>query len=170
MYWLGTIISLVTLTVVLTYGILKATDDSVDGKHTYAEVPKKDDTNGAETKIVSERLYITNDSSEREVISAMHSMTHQKVKAAQKFGAIPMAKKNAEKIRDIINYNDFEKKAELLVIAGRWIDRDFSKIIDDHNYLREFQEDKDSKATGVIDAVEEEYFVLTKFGDEVTRA
>ncbi len=70
-----------------------------------------------EVKGSNAQLHITVTSTEEEVISAMHSMTHQKVKACEGKGATPMSKKNAEKVRNILNGNNFKNKEELLAIT-----------------------------------------------------
>ena len=41
-----------------------------------------------------------------------------------------MSKKNAEKVRNILNGNNFKNKEELLAITERWANRDFSKIVE----------------------------------------
>ena len=52
--------------------------------HVFAEVNKEDIlSNEAEVKGSNAQLHITVTSTEEEVISAMHSMTHQKVKACE---------------------------------------------------------------------------------------
>lgn len=78
-----------------------------------------------------------------------------------------MSKKNAERVRDILNHSNFEKKEELLAIAERWVNRDFSRIVDDHNYFWELQDGRDSKATGVMNFVDEQAFILNKFGEKI---
>ena len=114
------------------------------------------------------QLHITVTSTE-EVISAMHSMTHQKVKACEGKGAIPMSKKNAEKVRNILNGNNFKNKEELLAITERWANRDFSKILEEHNYFIKLQGGKIGEAT-VMDKIDEKVFCFNTFGDDVTAA
>jgi len=82
----------------------------------------------------------------------MHHMTHQKVVAERKSESIPMIQNNAEKLKNIINKSGFAKKNELLEIADRWAKKDFSQIVEDHNYFS--------------DAVEEQHYILTTFGEE----
>lgn len=174
--WLGSIVGLIALTIGITFGMLELADNPADKKASaeidkgeYAEVPREKESMAGGIQGADEKLRITKDSTENDVIAAMHSMTHQKVVAEQKWGAIPMSKKNAETVKNIVSQSNFEKKEELLAIAERWVNRDFSKIIDDHNYFWTSQEGNIGKATGVMDPVDEQNFSLNNFGDEVTR-
>ena len=61
----------------------------------------------------------------------MHSMTHQKM-THQK---MTHQKMTHQKVRNILNQNDFKNKEELLAITERWVNRDFNKIVEEHNYF-----------------------------------
>ncbi|MDA1870395.1 PRK06770 family protein [Bacillus cereus] len=152
-YWLASIIGVVVLATGMTYGMLQFAEVPLESEdHVFAEVNKED--------ILS---------NEAEVISAMHSMTHQKVKACEGKGATPMTKKNAEKVRNILNGNNFKNKEELLAITERWANRDFSEILEEHNYFIKLQGGKIGEAT-VMDKVDEQVFCFNTFGDDVTAA
>ncbi len=45
-------------------------------------------------------------------------------------------------------------------------EKDFSKIVEDHNYFSDAQEDSVCKATRAMDALEEQHYILTTFGEE----
>ncbi|PGD07606.1 hypothetical protein COM34_14700 [Bacillus wiedmannii] len=174
--WLISIVGLVALTVGVTYGMVYVADNPVNKKAStevdtsqYKTVPREKESMTDQIDGVFVNLPVTESSSEDEVIKAMHHMTHQKVVATQKWGTIPMSKKNAEKIREILNNSNFEKKEKLLAIAERWVNRDFSKIVEDHNYFWTTQEGNVGKATRVMDAVSEQTFVLNNFGEEITQ-
>lgn len=177
--WLISIVGLVALTIGVTYGMVYVADNPVNKKAStevdtsqYKTVPREKESmiQPKEQKDgVFINLPITENSQEYEVVRAMHHMTHQKIVATQKWGTIPMSKKNAEKVRDILKNSDFEKKEELLAIAERWVNRDFSKIVEDHNYFWDTQEGNIGKATGVMDPVAEQSYVLNNFGEEITQ-
>ncbi|PEC16088.1 PRK06770 family protein [Bacillus thuringiensis] len=160
-YWLASIIGGVVLATGMTYGMLQFAEVPLESEdHVFAEVNKEDIlSNEAEVKGSNAQLHITVTSTEEEVISAMHSMTHQKVKACEGKGATPMSKKNAEKVRNILNGNNFKNKEELLAITERWANRDFIKL----------QGGEIGEAT-VMDKVDEQVFCLNTFGDDVTAA
>lgn len=173
--WIGCAIGLVGLTAGITYGMLELADNPADKQASaeidtseYKTVPKEKEAQFGEIGGASAKLQITKDSTEEDLVKAMHSMTHQKVIAEQKWGAIPMSKENAEKVRSILNESNFETKEELLAIAERWINKDFSKVVDDHNYFWKLQGGNIGKATGVMDPLEEQTFSLNNFGDGVT--
>ncbi|EOQ01937.1 MULTISPECIES: PRK06770 family protein [Bacillus cereus group] len=170
-YWLASIVGGVVLATGMTYGILQFAEVPLKSEdHVFAEVNKEDIlSNEAEVKGSNAQLHITVTSTEEEVISAMHSMTHQKVKACEGKGATPMSKKNAEKVRNILNGNNFKNKEELLAITERWANRDFSKIVEEHNYFIKLQGGVIGEAT-VMDKVDEQVFCLNTFGDDVTAA
>ncbi|MGE7868513.1 PRK06770 family protein [Bacillus paramycoides] len=171
-YWLGSIIGVIVLAAGMTYGMLQFAEVPMGSeKHAFAESDYKEapPSNEAEIEGSNAQLHITKTSTEEEVISAMHSMTHQKVKVNDGRGAAPMSKKNAEKVRSILKQNDFKNKEELLAITERWVNRDFSKIVEEHNYFWELQDGKIGEATE-MDPIEEQTFSLNNFGDEVTAA
>ncbi|MGE6598025.1 PRK06770 family protein [Bacillus proteolyticus] len=177
--WLISIVGLVALTVGVTYGMVCVADNPVNKKAStevdtsqYKTVPREKEPYSSTIATVegsNAQLHITKDSQEYEVIKAMHSMTHQKVVAEQKWGAIPMTKLHAETVRDILNNTNFEKKEELLAIADRWANGDFSQIVEDHNYFWTEQEGSIGKATGMMDSTEEQTFVLNNFGEKVAQ-
>ncbi|PEO97623.1 hypothetical protein CN577_30910 [Bacillus toyonensis] len=175
--WLGSIIGLVVLTIGVTLGLLHFATNSADKKISkekdmseYKEVPKEEEEKESITAPIEGVLMslpITESSSEEEVLTAMHHMSHQKVIAQKKWGVIPMSRKNAEKVRDILNNSNFEKKAELLEIAERWVKGDYSQIQFDHNYFWSTEGGTVGRATGVLDLASEKEFVSNNFGEEI---
>lgn len=114
-------------------------------------------------------LSINEHSNEEAVIQAMHEMSHQKVKAKEKWGAIPLTQNTANTVYDIVKNSDFKHKDQLLDIAGRWKNGDFSSIVQDHNYFWDLQGGTIGKAYGELSKAEEETFVLNNFGEEVAK-
>ncbi|WDL94315.1 PRK06770 family protein [Bacillus sp. HNR-4] len=173
--WLGSIVGLVVLTIGIILGLIHFATKSADKKTSaevetskYKEAPKEEEESiTAQIDGVFMNLPITESSSEEEVLTAMHHMSHQKVIAQKKWGVIPMSRKNAEKVRDILNNSNFEKKAELLAIAERWVKGDYSQIVLDHNYFWSTQGGTVGKATGVLDLASEKEFVSNNFGEEI---
>ncbi|MGG1605689.1 PRK06770 family protein [Bacillus wiedmannii] len=165
--WLGIVAAMGVLAVAVTFGMLELADNPVD-KEVNAQIDKKENPTivGREVDGVFVDVYITENSTESEVITVMHHMTHQKVVAERKSGSIPMIQNNAEKFKKIINKSGFAKKNELLEIADRWAKKDFSQIVEDHNYFSDAQEGSACKATRAMDAVEEQHYILTTFGEE----
>ncbi|MFC0269885.1 DUF6241 domain-containing protein [Metabacillus herbersteinensis] len=112
---------------------------------------------------------LTFESTQNVVIDVMHKMTHQKVKAEDKWGAIPMISDTINTVYDIISSSNFELKDDLLEIATRWKDSNFNNVVEDHNFFWEYQGGTIGKAYGQLSSIEEETFVLNNFGEEIAR-
>ncbi|MED3563383.1 DUF6241 domain-containing protein [Bacillus xiapuensis] len=108
-------------------------------------------------------------SSQEAVIEVMHKMTHQKVKAKEKWGAIPMIPDTINQVYQIVNNSKFPLKDDLLKILEKWKKGDFEEIADDHNYFWEQQGGTVGKANGTMTKAEEEIFIQNNFGDEVAK-
>ncbi len=165
--WLGIVAAMGVLAGAVTFGMLELADNPVD-KEVNAQIDKKEDPTivGREVDGVFVDVYVTENSTESEVITVMHHMTHQKVVTERKSESIPMIQNNAEKLKNIINKSGFAKKNELLEITDRWAKKDFSQIVEDHNYFSDTQEGSTCKATRAMDAAEEQHYILTTFGEE----
>ncbi len=111
-------------------------------------------------------LGLSESSDEREVIAVMHHMTHQKVKAHKKWVSKPMIPDTIEQVYTIISQSNFKRKDELLEIAERWRDGDFSRADKDHNYFWEYQDGTVGKAYGLMSETEERKFIIDEFGEE----
>ncbi len=109
--WLGIVAAMGVLVVAVTFGMLELADNPVD-KEVNAQIDKKEDPTivGREVDGVFVDVYVTENSTESEVITVMHHMTHQKVVAERKSESIPMIQNNAEKLKNIINKSGFAKK------------------------------------------------------------
>ncbi|PLR95725.1 DUF6241 domain-containing protein [Bacillus sp. T33-2] len=106
---------------------------------------------------------LTPESTEDQVMGVMHKMTHQKVRAERKFGAIPMVEDTVSQVYDIVSNSNFAEKEKLLEIAGNWKKGWFDNIHSDHNFLWEHQEGSVGKAYGVLSSAEENEFVRENF-------
>jgi hypothetical protein len=106
---------------------------------------------------------LTPESTEDQVMGVMHKMTHQKVRAERKFGAIPMVEDTVNQVYDIVSNSNFAKKEKMLEIADKWKKGWFDKINSDHNFLWEQQEGSVGKAYGVLSSAEEKEFVRKNF-------
>ena len=74
---------------------------------------KKKDVDKQQTAKIGGVQYdigIDDNSSQDAVIEVMHKMTHQKVKAKEKWGAIPMIPDTINQVYDIVENSKFEQK------------------------------------------------------------
>jgi Family of unknown function (DUF6241) len=161
LYWLGGILGVMIFTTGVVYGVKYAMDGRTEKTSsenaTVAKVKEEDVRTSLEKKEMTEST----------VIDMMHKMTHQKVKADEKWGAVPMSIESATKMRDVIKESDFPHKDGLLEIAERWIQRDFSKVAEDHNYFWKIQGGTIGEAKGSLTKKEEMKFARNNYEAEV---
>ncbi|RFT61741.1 hypothetical protein D0U04_29915 [Bacillus clarus] len=93
----------------------------------------------------------------------MHEMTHQKVQAENKTGAIEMNPEHINTIYRITKESNFTNKDKLLEILTRWKKKDFNQIVNDHNYFWSVQGGKIGRATGRLTTKEEKEFISNNF-------
>ncbi|WP_462410872.1 DUF6241 domain-containing protein [Neobacillus sp. Marseille-QA0830] len=105
-------------------------------------------------------------SSQKAVIEVMHKMTHQKVKAEDKWGAIPMIPDTINQVYEIVNNSQFELKNDMLEILDKWKNSNFASIDTDHNYFWNYQDGTVGRAYGIMSPSEEKTFVMNNFGQE----
>ena len=107
--------------------------------------------------------------SEYKVIEVMHKMTHQKVKSEEKWGTIPMVPNTINRVYEIVNNSDFDRKDQLLAILEKWKTGNFTEVNNDHNYFWQYQGGTVGQAHGILSKAEEETFILNNFGDDIAK-
>lgn len=112
-------------------------------------------------------LDVTIEWNDVQVQNAIHKMSHQKVLADVKWGAIQITKKRLETLSTIIDQNkDHLEHYDLYRdILDRWLKGDFSRADEDHNAIWELQDGTIGKAYGVQTKEEEQEFIKNTFGD-----
>jgi hypothetical protein len=108
-------------------------------------------------------LELTDATTEGEIIEIMHKMTHQKVKAEDKWGAIPMSEHTVSQVLDFLEKSNFASKEDLIDIAKKWEKGDFQTVDYDHNYFWEWQGGTVGRAYGIMSTAEEEEFIKNNF-------
>ena len=169
--WIIASVILIAVSVGLIFGVYNMLDSGNAQKTVSSskqESSKANETKEQSMKIggISYDLKLSDTPEEHEVIEVMHHMSHQKVKADDKWGAKPMIPDTINEIYDIISKSDFPRKEELLAIAERWKNGDFSRADDDHNYFWDYQNGTIGKAYGLLNEAEERRFIIDNFGDE----
>lgn len=112
-------------------------------------------------------LNLSATSSEEGIIQDMHEMTHQKVEADQKWGAIPMIPDTINQVYNVVDSSSFDYKDVLMEMLERWKKRDFSDIVADHNRLWTMQNGNIGEATGTATPEEEAKFILENFSTKL---
>ncbi|WP_341961889.1 DUF6241 domain-containing protein [Planococcus maritimus] len=103
--------------------------------------------------------------SEGEFQVKLHQMTHQKIKATEKRGAIQMTEARIEEMQKILyankdaykNYDFYERS------LAAWKEGDFSNAVSVHNTIWEWHNGTVGRATGLLSAEEEAAYVESQF-------
>lgn len=99
--------------------------------------------------------------SQDQIINTMHKMTHQKIIADEKWGAIPMTKENIDNLVKVLENGDYDSR--LLRIAKKWQDGNFNSVADDHNTLWNMQGGTIGRAIRNATEEEEREFIARNF-------
>ncbi|MCA0979600.1 DUF6241 domain-containing protein [Exiguobacterium aestuarii] len=106
------------------------------------------------------------------LVDAMHLMTHQKILATEKAGAIPMTHDNLKEVRDYLellrdkNKIKSEDYLQLGRIIERWEQAIFDEIDKEQDLLLEEMYAVIGFSNGLATRAEEELFILNNFGEE----
>lgn len=104
--------------------------------------------------------------SENALIQEVHGMTHQKVKAEQKWGSSLITKDKVLKLYSVVKSRDFKDqnaKEMLLGILEPWTRGDFSNAVSAHNKIWEYEDGTIGKATRLLTASEEKEYIKHTF-------
>ncbi|MFT4415038.1 DUF6241 domain-containing protein [Fredinandcohnia humi] len=152
-------VGFLTILVVVLVGVFISKNEALQAYREFNEQTKK-------VSGVTYEIGIDESATEAEVIEVMHKMTHQKVKAEDKWGAIPMISDTIDAVSEIIESSNYPHKEDLLEIVKSWKHGDFKQIDEDHNYFWEYQDGTVGKAYGVLNKTEEKTFIVNNFGEE----
>ena len=106
------------------------------------------------------------------LVDAMHLMTHQKILATEKAGAVPMTHDNLKEVRDYLellrdkNKIKSEDYLQLGRIIERWEQAIFDEIDKEQDLLLEEMYAVIGFSNGLATRAEEELFILNNFGEE----
>lgn len=105
------------------------------------------------------------DMNEYALQDAIHQMSHQKVEADKKWGAIHITPELIERLLVVVetNSSEYRHADTYLDILQRWENGDFSKADKDHNKIWDLQNGTVGKATGLLTASEEQKFIERHF-------
>lgn len=100
----------------------------------------------AKDKLLSEEL----------IQDTIHWMSHQKIKADQKWGHdILITQERVGILIEVVGKNNFSHSNTYLDILNRWYVGDFSQADKDHNAIWKIQNGNIGKARGLLNAVEQ---------------
>lgn len=95
----------------------------------------------------------------------LHRMTHQKIVATEKRGAIEMTPENIGNMLTVVqaNYGQYEHSEFYEKALTAWQEGDFSNAVEVHNTIWEWHNGIVGRATGLMTAEQEEQFVQDHF-------
>lgn len=103
------------------------------------------------------------DMSQSEIETAIHKMSHQKVKAQKKWGALQITDERVERLIEVVEANNYNNSSIYLSILNRWAEGDFSKVDHDHNEIWSLQGGTVGRATGILSEEEERQYIESNF-------
>jgi hypothetical protein len=117
-----------------------------------------------ETDIEKELPYSMSEKSVQQVI---HDMSHQKVGAKDKWGAMPLTPERVNRLIEVIKENNYYSSNVYLEILNRWAKGDFSQAVEDHNIIWDLQGGNVGEAQRLLSPVEEKLYIKENFDTEV---
>lgn len=108
---------------------------------------------------------VTVNMDEDTALMTLNQMTHQKVKAEEKRGAVEMTKKNIKEMLIIVKDSDYINKDFMERMLEKWLEGDFNTIVTDHNAILDAQNGTIGEAYDYMSDQEEKAFVKEVFRD-----
>ncbi|WP_320165022.1 DUF6241 domain-containing protein [uncultured Trichococcus sp.] len=96
---------------------------------------------------------------EDDYMNALHKMTHQKVLAFAKWGAIQMTVETIDEMLRVLDEANYEQETFYRETLEAWMNGDFSNTVDVHNQLWEAQGGTVGKAKRLLTPEEEAEFI-----------
>lgn len=112
-----------------------------------------------EKEEVEEKVITT----ESEFMEVFHHMTHQKVEASPKWGAVQITEQRIDQMLAVLETNELEHEEFYHKTLSAWKKGDFSNAIHTHNEIWNMQNGTIGKATDLLSKAEEEKYIETHF-------
>lgn len=122
-------------------------------------------TRAAELRADNQEVTVT--MSGDDILQSMNQMTHQKVHADQKWGAVEMTKGNIGEVKILLEKSNFTGKDKKILseMLDRWEMGNFENIVQDHNTIWNMQGGSIGVATDKMTAEEEKEYVRMFFSE-----
>lgn len=111
-------------------------------------------------EVVVEDMFVTTESAFMEVI---HHMTHQKVEANPKWGAIEISKKRIQDMLAVLDANELKNEEFYRETLNAWEKGDFSNAVAVHNKIWKMQHGTIGEATDLLNEKEEADYIEKHF-------
>lgn len=98
---------------------------------------------------------------EATIQDAIHAMSHQKVKAKDKWGFLPLTQDRVKRLLEVVKDGEDTYKHEdtYLTILESWNNQEFSSVDKHHNVIWNLQSGTIGRATGILSAAEEKAYI-----------
>ena len=158
---LGIIVGVLALAVGIYY-LNQPTEQEIEEAREQIEkgfqTPEKDMPEGQKLDLIE---FFPDGMLEFQLQEVIHAMSHQKVKADQKWGVHMITKERIERLLEIaeMNKEKYEWGQIYIDILSRWVEGDFSKAVEDHNAIWELQGGNVGIAYDLLSPVEEKAYL-----------
>ncbi|RLQ97512.1 DUF6241 domain-containing protein [Falsibacillus albus] len=132
---------------------------------TEPQVDTRDEAGAQTNRVegVKDEVDLDSRSKEGEVLDIMNQMTHQKIKASDKWGAVEMTDEHIQQVKEVVEKSDFKHRDLLLSILNKWSAGDFSTVDEDHNKVWLLQHGNIGRAYGILSKEQEQQFIENNF-------
>ncbi len=94
----------------------------------------------------------------------LHRMTHQKIDAKQKWGALQITRRRIDEMLRTVEEGNYAHGDLYRDILTKWQEGDFSNTVEAHNAIWDLQDGTVGKAKRLLTREEEEDFIRRQFG------
>jgi Family of unknown function (DUF6241) len=111
-------------------------------------------------------LGINESPTENDIADILHNMTHQKVRAEEKWRFVQITEVNLLAVKEVLQENPaFNQNIDMLGIVTGWLDSNFTNVVAEHNLIWKTKNGSVGKAYGILNPSEEASLIKKQFGD-----
>lgn len=168
-----------TVGIILAIGILGfaifigfALSSEDDEKSTQGEQEAAEESSVEEEQTeeeIEEEVHQVNETqiqSEQSFMDTLHKMTHQKIYANEKWGAVEITEERITLMLETVEASNFEHKEFYIDALSAWQEEDFSNAVEVHNYIWDEKNGNIGKATRLLSEEEEQRYIEKYFRRE----
>lgn len=153
MYVLGTILVMLGLSFAIAFAVLGTSLFGIENAESVEpEVVTINDSKTKETRNI-------NATSEEGFSDAIHYMSHQKVYAETKWGALEITDERIDSMLETLDNTEFEDEDFYRETLNSWKDGDFSNAVEVHNRIWDAREGNIGEATRLMTKEEEQEYI-----------
>jgi Family of unknown function (DUF6241) len=158
----GSVLLLTAVGVYIAVGSLNNTSTTEDTTQTDVVSTAGVETTPPQTKTGKENPFgekVKTPLSENLIQQYIHAMSHQKVKAKEKWSFFKITDERIDYLLWQLEINNYKSEQTYKEILTSWKEGDFSGVVGDHNVIWRMQNGNIGKATGKLNANEEKKYM-----------